>query len=189
MEFLVRALRNPARRYGALWFTANSIGDCPEIAFHILQNLTVNFTDILYDVMSQSTVRKKQIEVVMWNLNNLLRLKIDIGSNGKDHLVNYMIRAAISVDDPDIYCEALMNLQYLTEMSCDNFKRILYNNQLIERILQLLHQASSRYESYQSLVIMAVMRCLGEFVSTCNITEQLQTFFNLNGLEKLNNLL
>ena len=104
-----------------------------------MQNLNVNFIDILYDVMSQSTVRKKQIEVVMWNLNNLLRLKIDIGANGKGHLVNYMIRAAISVDDPDVYCEALMNLQNLTYMASDNEKRTLYNNQLIERILQILH--------------------------------------------------
>ena len=68
----------------------------------ITQNLRINFTDVLHSIMDTSTVKKNQIVTVMWCLQNLMLHKINPGANQREHLVNFMIRAALSIDDGDL---------------------------------------------------------------------------------------
>ena len=83
LEFLVRALESdvPARKHGALWFIANAIGESQDAAHLITQNLRVNFTDALYSVMDSAKIKKEQIAIVMWCLQNVMLQKISPGEN------------------------------------------------------------------------------------------------------------
>ena len=125
----------------------------------------------------------------MWCLQNLMLHKINPGANQREHLVNFMIRAALSIDDVDLQMDAIVALQKWIEMIDDQIIRDLFNAQLIERLLTIMTTCFSRIDALQLFMINIILRCLGEMASTCNIQEALQALFNLNGLEKLNMVL
>ena len=91
-------------------------------------------------------VKKNHIATVMWCLQNLILHNLNPGSNQREHQVNFMIRAALSIDDVDIQMDALVALQRWVEMLDDNGIKDLFNAQLIERLLTIMTACFSRLD-------------------------------------------
>ena len=69
-EFLRKGLlsNQPARKFNALWLTANATADSEKVALYFTNSLGLNFYQVLHSVMNSDKVNKKQINLVMWNL-------------------------------------------------------------------------------------------------------------------------
>ena len=77
VQFLRKSISSevPARSVIGLWFTANACAESRDAAILMAGDLTnFNIFEQFYDIMTKPSIKMKQLEQVMWNIQNYARL-------------------------------------------------------------------------------------------------------------------
>ena len=139
--------------------------------------------------MNTDKVNKKQISLVMWNIQNLSRHGFLPNKGQGDDKLRFMLRSALSIDgDSNLLQDVLIALVETTKIADDDYLNQLFCGQTVDRLLKLLQRyavagCSSKFELQQ------IMMILGSMASAAGIVEGMKQFFESNGLSIFNLIL
>ena len=181
---------DPARLVHASWVIANS---CDSF---LVADLLVNHSEFqlilsLYNAMFLKPIRKQLIASTMWCVSNMARKQafmFDVNLES-EQLLRTMVRAAMSLDgDSDLVDDSLTALHELCLCATDSFKQLLFDKDLVGRLMDLVKSLSSLGIS-ERFKLQMTLRVIGEMISTAGIDKSLQIFFERKGLDTFNQIL